>query len=218
MPAALPPVVGLVVVFLASALVGVAASLTERRGVLIVAKPLTTALLFLVAGQPHSQFGWLIDLGIFFSLAGDTALLFPSKNALLIGLGIFLGAHISYIVAFAGAAGNGLFAAPVLLCGAVMLGASALLLRRLWSGASGMRVPLVIYAAALSGMVTTAFASSMASVPVTAALGAALFYVGDASLAIDQFHRRFKLAPLLTLGVYWLGQLGIALAARAAGG
>ena len=156
-----------------------------------------------------------------FSLAGDTALLFPSKNALLIGLGIFLGAHVSYIVAFVGAAGSGLFAAPVLICAAIMAGASAVLLRRLWSGAAGMRAPLVIYAGALSGMVTTAFAASTssgaASVPVTAAVGAALFYVGDASLAIDVFHRRFKLAPLLTLGVYWLGQLGIALAARTAG-
>jgi hypothetical protein len=45
-------------------------------------------------------------------------------------------------------------------------------------------------------------------------VGAACFYVGDAALAIDQFHRRIRYAPLLTLGVYWLGQLGIALAAR----
>ena len=51
-------------------------------------------------------------------------------------------------------------------------------------------------------------------VSLTAAVGAACFYVGDASLAIDRFDRPFKLAPLLTLGVYWLGQLGIALAAR----
>ena len=75
---------------------------------------------------------------------------------------------------------------------------------------------LVVYAAALSGMVTTAVAASTtpAGIAMSAAIGAACFYVGDASLAIDQFDRRFRLAPLLTLGVYWLGQLGIALSAR----
>lgn len=207
----------LVCLFLASALVGVAASLTNRRRVLVVAKPLTTALLFLVVGVPHGRFAWLIDLGVLFSLAGDTALLFPSKNALLIGLAIFLGAHVSYIVAFSGVAA---FSAAMAIAAVVMAGASALLLRRLWAGASGMRAPLVVYAAALSGMVTTAVGASTtpAGVSLTAAVGAAFFYVGDASLALDQFQRHFKLAPLLTLGVYWLGQLGIALAARASGG
>ena len=209
----------LVCVFLASALVGVAASLTGRRALLIVAKPLTTALLFLVVGVPHGRFAWLIDLGLLFSLAGDTALLFSSKNALLIGLAIFLGAHVSYIVAFSGVAQ---FSSPAAIAAVVMAGAAALLLRRLWAGASGMRAPLVVYAVALSGMVTTAVAASTTPAPVgvslAAAIGAACFYVGDASLAIDRFDRPFKLAPLLTLGVYWLGQLGIALSARATGG
>jgi uncharacterized membrane protein YhhN len=209
----------LVGLFLASAGVAVAASLTERRGLLAIFKPLTTALLFVVVGVPRGRFGWLIDLGLLFSLAGDTALLFRSKNALLIGLAIFLGAHVSYIVAFAGVA---TFSTPALITAVVMAGASALLLRRLWAGASGMRAPLVVYAAALSTMVTAAVAAVSTPPPIgvtmTAAVGALFFYVGDASLAIDQFDRRFKLAPLLTLGVYWLGQLGIALAARASNG
>ena len=209
----------LVGLFLASALVGVVASLTDRRALLVIAKPLTTALLFLVVGVPRERFAWLIDLGLLFSLAGDTALLFRSKNALLIGLGIFLGAHASYIVAFSSVAALSL---PAGITAVVMAAASALLLRRLWAGASGMRGPLVVYAAALSAMVTTAVAASTTSAPLgvslTAAVGAAFFYVGDASLAIDRFDRPFKLAPLLTLGVYWLGQLGIALAARGSGG
>lgn len=207
----------LIGLFMASAVVGVAASLTERRTLLAVFKPLTTALLFLVVGVPRGRLMWLIDLGLLFSLAGDTALLFRSKNALLIGLAIFLGAHVSYIVAFAGV---GAFSPPVAIAAGVMVAASALLLRRLWPGAAGMHAPLVVYAGALSGMVTAAVAASTTAggTSPTAAIGAVCFYVGDASLAIDQFDRRFKLAPLLTLGVYWLGQLGIALAARASGG
>ena len=53
-----------------------------------------------------------------------------------------------------------------------------------------------------------------AEVSAFAALGATLFYIGDAGLALETFHRPIKNAPLLTLGAYWLGQLGIALAAR----
>ena len=93
---------------------------------------------------------------------------------------------------------------------------TAALLRKLWGGAVEMRVPLVGYAAALALMVVSAFAAfPPGGVPLSAALGAGLFYVSDASLALNLFSRPIQWAPLLTLGVYWLGQLGIALAARA---
>ncbi|HEY4187702.1 MAG TPA: lysoplasmalogenase [Polyangia bacterium] len=203
--------------FAVSGLTGVVASLTDRRLLLLVAKPLTTALLFAVVGPPQSSFAWLIDLGIAFSLAGDVALLLPAKNAFLAGLAIFLGAHIAYIAAFLGVAGRDALCLPVSLAAAVMAIVTALLLRRLWPHTAGMRAPLVVYGAALATMVTTAVAAVVApavSLAPAAALGAALFYVGDASLAVDKFDHRIRFAPVLTLGVYWLGQLGIALAAR----
>lgn len=211
----------LVVVYLLCAAIGVAASLTERRRVLVVAKPLTTALLLLVVGTPGPLFAWLVDLGILFSLGGDIALLFRAKNAFLVGLAIFLGAHISYIAAFTSVAAPTLVSAPVLGCAVLMAAVSIWLLRRLWPGAAGIRAPLVIYAIALSTMVTTAIAAARAEgpvqVPSIVGIGAALFYIGDASLALDQFRQRIPYAPLLTLGVYWIGQLAIALAARFAG-
>jgi len=213
--------VALVAVFLASAAVAVASSLSGRRFALVLAKPLTTALLLVVAGPIGSRLSWLIHAGIVFSLAGDTILLFPTKSAFLVGLGIFLLAHLAYIVGFVGVAGGALFAAPALVAAAVVLTASAFLLRRLWPGVASIRVPLVAYAIALSVMVTTAVAAASAGGPQAlspaAAVGAALFFVGDASLALDHFHARIRYAPLLTLGVYWLGQLGIALGARWAG-
>jgi len=213
--------VALVALFLASATVAVASSLSGRRFALVLAKPLTTALLLVVAGPIGSRLSWLIHAGIVFSLAGDTILLFPTKSAFLVGLGIFLLAHLAYIVGFVGVAGGALFAAPALVAAAVVLTASAFLLRRLWPGVASIRVPLVAYAIALSVMVTTAVAAASAGGPQAlspaAAVGAALFFVGDASLALDHFHARIRYAPLLTLGVYWLGQLGIALSARWAG-
>lgn len=210
--------VALVAVFLASAAIAVASSLSGRRFALVLAKPLTTALLLIVAGPIGSRLSWLIHAGLVFSLAGDTILLFPTKGAFLAGLAIFLLAHLAYIVAFAGVAGPALFGPPALLAAALAITASTLLLRRLWPGVASIRGPLVAYAIALSATVTTAVAGVTAGGPQAlspaAAVGAALFYVGDASLALDHFHKRIRYAPLLTLGVYWLGQLGIALGAR----
>jgi uncharacterized membrane protein YhhN len=225
----------LIVVFLASAAFGVFAADTARTSWLRVAKPVTTILLLVVVGWPRTRFAWLIDLGILFALAGDVALLSVRTNAFLVGLGLFLVTHGSYIFAFAGAAAHGAtvadasgagFWSPVVIGAALtMATVTVLLLRQLWVGAAGLRGPLVGYALALGAMVVTAVAAvggrpsstSMtagAAVSPVAAVGAVLFYIADASLALDRFRRPIKHAPILTLGVYWLGQLGIALAAR----
>ena len=208
-----------VAAFAICAATAVVASMTGRRRLFVIAKPLTTALLFVVVGPPQSGFARLIDLGIAFSLAGDVALTLPAKNAFLLGLAIFLGAHIAYISAFLGVAGWGTLATPVAVAAAATALVTGLLLRRLWPRAAGIRAPLVIYAVALGAMVVTSVAAVVASdgdLPPAVALGAALFYVGDASLAVDKFDKPIRYAPLLTLGVYWLGQLAIALGARLA--
>jgi len=43
-----------------------------------------------------------------------------------------------------------------------------------------------------------------------------LFYISDATLAWDKFRRPIKHATIVTMGVYWVGQIGIVLAARMA--
>ncbi len=214
------PLLVIIPLFLTSAVVGVLASLTHRPAVLRVAKPLTTMLLFVVVGWPQSRFAWLIALGILFSLGGDVALLGDPKKTFLIGLGLFLVAHASYIVAFVGAvigAGSdaGLWSPSLIGAALVMVFVTTMLLRKLWPGAAGIRAPLVGYAVALGTMVVTAVAAAGAGASPLIAVGAALFYVSDATLALDNFHRPIKRSAILTLGVYWLGQLGIALAARA---
>jgi len=213
------PLSTIVGAFAISAATAVVASLTQRRRLFAVFKPLTTALLFLVVGVPQSGFARLIDLGLAFSLAGDVALMLPAKNAFLLGLAIFLGAHIAYISAFVGVAGLEVLSAPAAVATLVTSLVTGLLLRRLWRGAAGIRAPLVIYGCALGLMVVTAVAAVAASdgaLPPAVALGAAMFYIGDAALAVDKFDKPIKYAPLLTLGVYWLGQLAIALGARVA--
>ena len=208
-----------VAVFAVCAATAVVAALTKRQVLFAIAKPLTTALLFVVVGVPQSGFARLIDLGLAFSLAGDVALLLPARNAFLLGLAIFLGAHIAYISAFVGVAGRDVLSPPAAVAALVTALVTGWLLRRLWPRAAGIRAPLVVYACALGTMVVTAVAavaSSGGDLPSAVALGAAMFYAGDASLALDRFDKPIKYAPVLTLGVYWLGQLAIALGARVA--
>jgi uncharacterized membrane protein YhhN len=180
---------------------------------------------------------WLVDFGIVFSLGGDVALLSPSKSAFLAGLALFLVAHVAYIVGFVlifwagisiGGAVESPWLVPVAGTAFVMVIVTVLLLRRLWSGSAGLRAPVVGYAIVLALMVVSAVAAAsvggnatgavtrnaIVAVSPLAALGAILFYVSDASLAIDRFAKALKHAPMMTLGLYWLGQLGIALAAR----
>ena len=228
----LPVLVGSVVsVFLVSAAIGVWSAETGRRRIQAVFKPLTTILLLAVVGGPGGRFAWLIDIGIVFSLAGDVALLSATRPAFLAGLASFLIAHLSYTAAFVLVSWTALcHDAPggwaVTVGAALVMGAvTVVLLRKLWPGTAGLRGPLVGYSIALAAMVVGAVGAAWiwARDPVgagppgalpTAALGAVAFYVSDASLAVNRFARAIKHAPFLTLGLYWLGQLGIALAAR----
>jgi alkenylglycerophosphocholine hydrolase len=218
-----------VALFLASAATAVTASLTGRRALVAVTKPLTTLLLFPVLGWPRMPVAWWIAVGLLLSLGGDVALLGSTKRAFIVGLVLFLLAHVAYILGFVSAAmwatgGDGPPVAPMVVSAIAVGLATALLLRRLWPGAGELRLPVAIYGVVISVMVVSAVAavaarpSSPLSIAVgmepVGAVGAVLFYVSDAALALSLFHRPFRWAPLLTLGVYWLGQLGIALAAR----
>jgi uncharacterized membrane protein YhhN len=189
-----------------------------QRLLTVVFKPLTTLLLLPVVGWPRSPFAWMVAAGLVASLAGDAVLLAESELAFLLGLGLFLVAHLTYIAAFAthGAwsAGGGWPWVGF----AIVVVATPLLLRKLWPAVGPMRIPVAVYAAAISGMVVTAFATlggPLSGAPLLAA-GAVLFYLSDASLAVNRFLRPLPHPWFLSVGVYWLGQLGIALAARAA--
>lgn len=219
--------------FLVSATVAVTAALTGRRTLLAVTKPLTTSLLFPVIGWPRAPVVLWVVAGLALSLGGDVALLGTSKRAFMAGLILFLLGHLAYIAGFVTAvvwasAGSGPPLVPMIVA-AVLVGISTgLLLRRLWPGAGELRIPVLIYGVVISVMVIAAVGAVAArpelalSLPLglepAAAVGAILFYVSDAALALSLFHRPFRWSPLLTLGVYWLGQLGIAMAARLANG
>jgi uncharacterized membrane protein YhhN len=144
---------------------------------------------------------------------GDVALLGSGTGAFLIGLGAFLLAHVAYVVAFTSVA---VWSPHVALVAVATVAVTALMLRAIWGGTAGLRAPTVAYGVVISAMVITAAATVGGPLAGASLLvgGAVLFYASDASLALNRFRRPIPHAAFLTLGLYWLGQIGIALAAR----
>jgi len=99
---------------------------------------------------------------------------------------------------------------------AVVLLASVILLRLVRPPHIVLRIATIVYGVAISAMVISAWATiggPLRWAPLAAA-GSVLFYVSDASLAINRFYRPIPHVAYLAIGVYWLGQIGIALAAH----
>jgi len=179
----------------------------------MIFKPLTTLLLLVVVGRPTSAFASFVDAGIALSLVGDIALLSDGNLAFKVGLGAFLLAHIAYV---AGGVTVGVFSPRLLVVAALVMTSTSFLLATIWPGAEGARAPTVVYGGAITCMVIASWSTLGGKLAWArlAAAGALLFYISDASLALNRFHRPIPHVSLLSMGVYWLGQLGIALAAR----
>ncbi len=210
--------IALFTVLVAGALWGVE---TGRRGVLLFCKPAATAALLPVVLDategllPRGHFAWLVTAGILLSLVGDVALLDARPRAFLTGLASFLLAHVCYTLAFLTMARPGIATVAAI---AVAAATSVTMVRSLWKRLHRLRAPVAAYAAAISAMVIVAVstiggvAQPVASFAIAG--GAFLFYLSDANLAWIHFGRVYPHAQTITLGLYWSGQLGIALGAR----
>ena len=180
----------------------------------VVFKPLTTLLLLAVVGYPETTFARWIAAGIVLSAVGDVALLGNSNRAFMVGLAAFLLAHVAYVIGFLGVA---VWSPHVAVVAVIVTISSLLLLRATWKGAAGLHAATIAYAVVISAMVVTAWATIGGPVVMApaAAVGAVLFYISDSSLALNRFRSPVKHIIMLAIGVYWLGQLGIAIAASA---
>jgi uncharacterized membrane protein YhhN len=205
--------IALVVVFGTLAIVGAE---TKRRWLLALAKPIATASLLLVVGPPPTYLvEKLVAFGIVFSIIGDGFLVVESDRAFFAGTSAFLTAQLLYAAAFWAMRSREHPVAPV---AAVVVVVSALLVANLWGSAGAMRPAVALYGVAITLMVGTALGTLGGPMRPLAALsaasGAVLFYISDATLAWDKFKRPVRHASIVTMGVYWIGQIGIALAAR----
>lgn len=189
----------------------------DRRQVYIF-KPLSTllvivtALLSLLTPDAQPPFTLWVTLGLVLSLGGDVALMFESNRAFMIGLVLFLLAHVVYCIAFT--LPNGFYTAD-LITGAILLAVAVAAYGYLAPGLGKMKGPVLFYILVICFMVNRAASTFFgeAFTPTQAWLmtvGATLFLLSDLVLAINRFRHPFK-ANRFGLFLYFGGQLLIAL-------
>lgn len=170
-----------------------------------VAKPATLGFLLLYAAAGPDASRYLIA-ALMLSLLGDVYLMLP-EQLFPAGLVAFLLAHLAYIADFE--------AAPLARAGwfLVVAGASVPLARRIIRAVRALpvRIGVGLYMAAISLMV----ASAIASGEIMAAVGALLFFVSDALIALDRFVAPIAGGRLAIIVTYHLGQLLLVIALRA---
>jgi uncharacterized membrane protein YhhN len=181
-------------------------------------KPLSTVLVILVAllslltPGARPAFTLAITLGLVLSLGGDVALMLRSERMFLIGLVLFLLAHVVYAIAFT--VPNGFHPAD-LITGAVLLLVAVLVYLYLRPGLGSMKSPVILYILIICFMVNRAISTFFGDAFTTTqawlmTLGAILFWFSDLMLAVNRFRHPFK-AESTSLFLYYGGQLLIAL-------
>lgn len=177
-----------------------------------VFKPLTTTLVLAMAlaapGAVSRRYRAAVAAGLVFSLLGDVILILPGET-FVPGLLAFLVAHVLYLVAFTDGVRlrlRGWHTAAYAVAGGGILAS-------LWGGLGAMRLPVSAYVAVILAM--AAQAAGRAREMGTrgsraAALGAALFVVSDATLAIDRFGGGLPAEAVLVMVTYVAAQLLIA--------
>lgn len=192
-----------------------------RQRQVYIAKPLSTllvivvALLSLLEPTRNSLYTTGVLVGLFFSLGGDVALMFPEKpKAFLVGLVLFLIAHIAYTVVFTAL---GRFSPWDVLSALLLLTAGVGFYRLIRPGLGPLKGPVIGYMLVISLMVHRAL-STYAGPAFTSgqalmiAFGALLFYLSDVILAANRFWKPWRYHRW-SLALYYGGQLLIALAA-----
>ena len=174
-----------------------------------VSKPLVLALLVVTAwvgGAPDSAAGGWLLVALGLSLAGDVALLSDSQLRFVVGLASFLLAHLAFVVAFAHL---GMPRVSLALVGlALVAGLAAVVGRRVvpvaWrEGGPVLGGAVTAYMGVIGVMVVSAWATGHLLV----ALGASVFMVSDAILAMDRFVRGRRFGALAVMVTYHLAQV-----------
>ena len=176
-----------------------------RHPAFYVFKPLTTLLFLgaaLSAGDIDPVYRQWICAGLVLSMCGDIALMFSGNLAFMAGLGSFLVAHLLFIWALL----SGETAQPPWISAAPLL-AGAVFLVWLLPRTAALKIPVMLYVLALGAMSVAAAARYAAREDLSgllAALGAAIFLLSDAALAVCQFQGPYRRAQALILSTYFL--------------
>ena len=200
----------LMLLVVVSAFIHIRAEYRGPQQHIYIFKPLTMVLILLIAimGQAAEPFyKYMIITGLVFSLAGDIFLMLPSDR-FVAGLVAFLIAHLFYSAAFASEI-SALIWWPVIPL--VIFGIIIYLI--LAPALGNLKVPVLIYVVVILIMAWLAWERWIQTGhmgALLASIGAVLFIISDAILAINRFRWRFTLARASNLTTYFAAQLLIA--------
>jgi len=165
-----------------------------------ISKPIPLILLIFQV-KPRSHFQLFILLGLIFSLFGDISLLKYIDNFIL-GLAMFLTAHILYIIAFLQRNKdlNIKSALP-------FYGVAAILILFLYPHLSSMKIPVIAYVIVIMTMAWRAYMQwRFNKVALLGFAGAVLFAASDLNLAVTKFVHYYDHSNIITIILYWTAQ------------
>lgn len=186
----------------------------HNNTVQMISKPLLVSFLllhfFTATAQTPSAIKPFTIAALFFSIAGDTLLMFVSSNEVffLLGLSAFLMAHIFYIISFhkikvrEQVIGKWPWAIVVLIYYFFII---SFLLPRLGE----MKIPVLVYGLVISFMLYAATLLYDLKDNKTARYiltGALLFVISDSVLAINKFHTAFAWSGWVIMITYLAAQ------------
>jgi uncharacterized membrane protein YhhN len=178
-----------------------------------VFKPLVLVGLVIAAllmDATQSAEGWWLLAALLLSLVGDVALLSESDGRFVLGLGSFLLAHVAFVVAFVHAGmprGDLALVGLALVGGLVLVVAPRVVPAAAREGGRPLAGAVTAYMAVIGAMVVAAWATGRPLVT----LGASVFMVSDAVLAVDRFVRPWRFGSLVVMVTYHVGQVLIVL-------
>lgn len=157
--------------------------------------------------------GTLLALGFLFSAGGDIALELDRENYFVIGLALFLVAHLFYIGAFLQDARLEQARWPALV---LLLLYSGVLTVLLWPALEALRLPVLAYMVVITAMGMVAALRPGPGAWLVLA-GAFLFILSDSLIAIDKFLRPVPAGRYAVMVTYYSAQLLIAYGMLVAG-
>ncbi|MCD4748369.1 MAG: lysoplasmalogenase [Thermoanaerobaculales bacterium] len=178
----------------------------NRRRLQWIAKPAASAV-FLAVGlmrwSPNSAFDTWMVLGLALGLAGDVLLI--EERTFLLGLFVFLAGHGAFVAAFNVALG--FIHWPIWILAPLGL-AAVLAVAWLRPHAGRMLGPVLAYIGIITLMSWGGLSVWATGVlPMTAAIGASLFFLSDLAVARHRFIKAEFLNRVLVLPTYYAAQL-----------
>lgn len=193
---------------LVSAIITIYGKTRENNLVQYLFKPLTMAAIILTAilnvSAPPPFYQKMIIIGLVFSTVGDIFLI--DSRRFIQGLLSFLLAHICFASAF--------FSTPNLPSVIFYLAYFAFFLSVLWKHLGKLKIPVIVYAFALTVMSWLALSRYFElrdHKSLFALLGSIAFVVSDSLLGFKKFKSSFPGAEIFILSTYFVAQWLIAL-------